>query len=564
MDENIAKSASEAPAARTAAGAGAANSETASAAAAATPENPANACTNHEIMSRKSVFALAGVLVATLVAGGIAYAAQGESKIDMGNAGGAPAQMASASGSRSGHGPDGAGAPDGGKASGSASAPDGQGGAPGGGGANTQTFDYTGSYTATLVADGQEATASAQNIEATESLSNVALAENGGTLTIDGSSLLKSGDADDGDSCNFYGVNSVLLAVGEDSSATISDSSITASSKGSNGIFATDGATVYASNTSITTSADNSRGLDATYGGSIVATNMDISTQGDHCASFATDRGGGYITVSDSQAKTAGSGSPLIYSTGSIEVSNLTGEASGSQIAGMEGLNTISISNSNLASTITSKTASDPIANGVIIYQSTSGDADTATGEVARFEAVDSTLSSAIQSGAMFYCTNTQADIVLQNTVLDFDSDAANLIVAAGNDSNSWGKAGQNGATVSFTGYGETLKGNVAADTISSLSLYLHDGSTWTGAAAIEENTDGDASDAPITVNIDSSSTWVVSDSCTVSNLNAEDGAQIVDANGNTVSIVVNGETVVSGTSDIVVNVTGSYSTAIE
>ena len=164
----------------------------------------------------------------------------------------------------------------------------------------------------------------------------------------------------------------------------------------------------------------------------------------------------------------------------------------------------------------------------------------------------------------MFYCTNTQADIVLQNTVLDFDSDAANLIVAAGNDSNSWGKAGQNGATVSFTGYGETLKGNVAADTISSLSLYLRDGSTWAGATTIEENADGDASDAPITVSIDSSSTWVVSDSCTVSNLNAEDGAQIVDANGNTVSIVVNGETVVSGTSDIVVNVTGSYATAIE
>ncbi len=533
-------------------------------------ENNADAATatlDHRNMPRKSVLALAGILAATLTAGSIAYAMQGSSQAAATFPGNIPAQQASANGSG---GPNGAGtpndAPDAGKGAGAPDEPGGQNGAPGQdgpGGADTQTFDYSGNYSATVAADGEGNIISGKTLEASESLTNVALAENGGALTINDSTLEKSGDADDGDSCNFYGVNSILLAVGEKSTAIISDSTLSATSEGSNGIFATDGATVFADNTSISTTAGNSRGLDATYGGSIVANDMDIDTQGDHCASFATDRGGGYVSASNSTAQTAGSGSPLIYSTGAIEVSNLTGTATGSQIAGMEGLNTIGIYNSDLTSTLTKATASDPIADGVIIYQSTSGDAETATGEAARFEAVDSILSSAIQSGSMFYCTNTQANIVLQNTTLDFDSDAANLLVAAGNDSNNWGSADKNGAAVSFTGINETLAGNISADTISSIDLYLLNGTTWTGAAAIEANDDGNTSESPITVNIDDGSTWVVTDDCTISNLNAADGAQIVDTDGNAVNIVVDGETVVEGSSSITVNVTGSYSTSI-
>lgn len=61
----------------------------------------------------------------------------------------------------------------------------------------------------------------------------------------------------------------------------------------------------------------------------------------------------------------------------------------------MEGLNTILIKDSTLESTVTGKTASDPIANGIIIYQSTSGDAEASTGEHATFQSVDSTLRSA-------------------------------------------------------------------------------------------------------------------------------------------------------------------------
>lgn len=164
----------------------------------------------------------------------------------------------------------------------------------------------------------------------------------------------------------------------------------------------------------------------------------------------------------------------------------------------------------------------------------------------------------------MFYLTNTTADVLVQNTTLDFDSDAADLIYAAGNDANNWGTAGSNGATVSFTARDEEMSGDVVADTISSVDLYLLDNSTWTGAASIEENANGSTSEAPITVNVESGSTWVVTADSTVSSLNVEDGGKVVDTDGKTVTIVANGETVVEGDSDLTVTVTGSYGTTVD
>lgn len=275
----------------------------------------------------------------------------------------------------------------------------------------------------------------------------------------------------------------------------------------------------------------------------------------------ATDRGGGNISVDGGTISIEGSGSPIVYSTGDIEVSDVTGTASESQLVGMEGLITVLIRNSALSSSQTGKTASDPVADGVIIYQSTSGNAESTTGEAATFQAVDSKLSSAIQSDSMFYLTNTSADVVLKNTELDFASSAARLLYAAGNDANNWGQAGSNGATVKFTGIGQQLAGDVVADTISSVDLHLTEGTTWAGAASIEQNAAGSTSDAPMTVNIDGSSQWTVTADSTVSSLNVAEGAKVVDADGKTVTIVAGGQTVVQGDSGLTVTVTGSYST---
>ena len=439
----------------------------------------------------------------------------------------------------------------------------GDGQAPQGGGANTQTFDYSGSYSGTVTASGSEESSSNETLEATSSDQNVALAQDGGTLTIDNDTLNKSGDDTNGDNCNFYGLNSISLTVGSESLTKISNSQLNATSEGSNAIFAADNSKVYAYKDTIETSAGNSRGLDATYGGTIIADSMTIGTSGEHSASVATDRGGGNVSVTNSSLYTEGSGSPLLYSTGDIEADNVTGTASGSQIAGMEGLNNIYIYNSQLSSTNNAITGSDPIKNGVIIYQSTSGDADTSSSEKAKFETSNSILSTTIDSGSMFYVTNTEANIVLSSTLLSFDSDNVNLLQVEGNDSNSWGKAGSNGATVKFTGLSETLNGNITVDSISSADIYLLEKSSYTGATSITENKDSSESlDSNITMNVSSDSKWIVTSDSTVTNLNVEEGGKIVDEDGKTVTIKNNGKTIVEGTSDYTVTVTGTYGTS--
>ena len=444
--------------------------------------------------------------------------------------------------SGAGGGPGGSGGPGNGSQGGSAP-----------GGADTQSYDYSGSYTGALTADGKTVTKKDTSITASDKDQNAVLAQNGGTLKLNRVRIKKSGSDEDGDNCNFYGVNSSALAAGSGSKLYIKNSGIYSTSTGSNGIFATDSARVYVNNTKITTtSGGNSRGLDATYGGRIYGNKLIVSTEGDHSAALATDRGGGYISVTNSTLKTRGSGSPLIYSTGDIEVDNVKGTASGSQIAGMEGKNRILIKNSTLTSTNDAISGSDPIKNGIILYQSTSGDADTSADEASVFEAYDSTLRTSITSGAMFYVTNTDAKVILQNTKLDFDSDNVYLVNASGNSSNNWGTSGSNGGTLSLLAKDETLSGDIYTDGISSVDLYLTKGSSWTG------QTDGEANTS---VTVAKGSKWVVTGDCTVSSLNLASGAKLVDENGKTVSIVANGKTIVNGKSSVTVTVSGTYST---
>ncbi len=444
-------------------------------------------------------------------------------------------------------------------------APSGQ----GSGGANTQSFDYSGSYSGTLAADGKTQESIDESISSTDADKNAVIAQNGAQLTVSGASITKSGDDTNGDNCNFYGLNSSVTAVGENTLIKISDSAIASTAEGSNGIFATDNATVYANNCNIsTTTGGNARGLDVTYGGTIIANAMTISTEKDHCAAVASDRGGGSVSVSNSTLSTAGAGSPLVYSTGDLELDNVTGTASGSQICGMEGKNVIRINGSTLESTNNAVSGSDPIKNGVIIYQSTSGDADTSASTQADFELSDSTLKSSITGGAMFYVTNTDANIVLQSSTLDFDSSKAELLHAAGNSSSAgWGTSGKNAGNATLTAIDQELSGNVYADSISEATVYLTDGSTWTGAVASENSTDDGTEAAPknVTVNVDSSSTWVVSGDTTVGNLNVADGGKVVDSSGKTATIVnAKGKTLVKGSGSVTVTVSGDYGTSVD
>jgi hypothetical protein len=354
-----------------------------------------------------------------------------------------------------------------------------------GAGSCTVNFNGTGvTLSGAHLVNGVSVTVSGGTYSSTTSDQNVFLVVNGGNLTIDGAAITKTGGpvGEVDDAYNFYGLNSIVVVVGDGSTARITNCTLDADSNGSNAIVAANGGAVTVNGVTITTSGGSSRGLHATYGGTITAENVDITTSGAHSAPLATDRGGGTVTVSGvSTVSAAGEGSPCIYSTGSITATGLTGTSTGSEIAVIEGFNSITLD----GCTLTGKQG-----NGVMLYQSGSGDAANGT---STFACANSLLTSEA-SGAMFYTTNTECAVSVTNSTLN--NSGAALIEAA---ADRWGTSGANGGRITLTATSQPLVGDLACDGVSSIVLNVGAGSTWTGQKT--------GTTANITVNYDTDPT---------------------------------------------------------
>ncbi|MBQ4644328.1 MAG: hypothetical protein IJB72_01040, partial [Clostridia bacterium] len=285
-------------------------------------------------------------------------------------------------------------------------------------------------------------------------------------------------------------------------------------------------------NVKITTHSDKSRGLDATYNGKITADSVVINTDGQSCAALATDRGEGQIHVSNSKintgvSKDSGRGSPLIYSTGNITAENTKGTAYVSQIACIEGKNSIELSNCDLTGYAEGnrKDGDDYVdLGGIFIYQSMSGDADVGT---SLFTAQNSKLSIASDSSVykeapMFHVTNTACVINLTNTELSFGS--GTFLEIAGQ--NQWGTTGSNGGVAEVNTENENIEGNVIVDSISSLNWTMTN-TQFKGAINSTGNT---------TVNVAGGSTWTLTNDSSVSGLelsgNIDYGSFTLTVNG--------------------------------
>ena len=208
--------------------------------------------------------------------------------------------------------------------------PDGKMGGPG-----MQQTKSASEFTAAKVVDQTTASYDNLSLAAENTDENTVLVRNGGNLTLTNSTLNKTGNSSSADASNFSGQNAVFLA--SDSTAKLSNVTLTSDADGANAVFATGkNSVINADHLTIHTKNNSSRGLDATYDGTIKATNVDITTEGAHCGALATDRGEGTVIVKNAKIKTSGQGSPCIYSTGDIRLSDGTGEATGSEIAAVE------------------------------------------------------------------------------------------------------------------------------------------------------------------------------------------------------------------------------------
>lgn len=376
------------------------------------------------------------------------------------------------------------------------------------------------------VSDSQEL--SNKTLSATSSDESAIVVNDGGSLNATGLTISKSGDSSNTENSEFYGLNAAVL-VQKGSEATIKDTTIKTSATGANAIFSTgENATLNVSNTKITTTGDSSRGLDATYGGTINANKVTITTSGQHCAAVATDRGEGTVAVKNSILNTNGKGSPCVYSTGNITVSNSKGTATDSSCAVIEGKNSITLNNTKLTSYGVGR-VDDGIDNcGVMIYQSMSGDANEGTGT---FSATDSTLtiskkSKIYETSPMFFITNTDAVINLENTKLNYGSNQ--LVTVSGNDG-EWGSQGSNGGNLTLNATNQILNGNISVDNISTASFILK-GSTLTSTINSENNA------KEVNLSLDSSSKWVVTGDSYVTTLTLENNdLSLIEDHGYTI-----------------------------
>ncbi|MDC0610210.1 hypothetical protein OAP63_05710 [Vibrio sp.] len=381
----------------------------------------------------------------------------------------------------------------------------------------------TGAY---LLRDGETLTGGTyRSINADE---NALRAEGNITASLNNVTVLKhAGYASSNDASSFYGLNSAVLAL-HGANLSINGGSVTATADGSTGVFAYDGATIHMKNTDINVTGGNAGGIEVAGGGNIYATNLTVgSTQK---AAIRSDRGGGKIVVNGGTYTTTGlMGAPAIYSTAQIDVRNATLTSNDSEAVVIEGYNSVSITNSHVTGSMdgTYDRHSDQPIRNVMLYQSMSGDANNGT---STFTMNGGSLAS--KNGDMFYVTNTDSVINLQNVALTMAKGARLLLVAGNNAEHGWGQVGNNGGICRFNLSQQNVTGDIEVDEISQLDMSISNGSSFTGSI----NSDATKANM-LTVSIDENSTWALTNDSYIRTLN-----------GSMKNIVLNGhKLVVSG-----------------
>ena len=426
---------------------------------------------------------------------------------------------------------------------------DGQ-GAPGQGGPGGQSQGVD-SYTA-VNEYIEDTTVSNETIESTGTDENAALISSGANVTLDNDTITRtSADSQGGDNSSFYGVGAAVLAT--DGTAYVKDGSVTTDAAGGAGLFAYGDGTVYASDTTVKTAQDTSGGVHVAGGGTLYGWNLDVETNGESSAAIRSDRGGGTMVIDGGNYVSNGVGSPAIYSTADIAVSNATLTANGSEAVCIEGLNSIHLYDCDLTGNMSDLDQNDNTWT-VILYQSMSGDSEVGN---STFQMDGGSLTS--ENGGVFYTTNTESTITLNNVDINYNDENEFFLQCTGNtNQRGWGQSGANGADCHFTGISQDMQGNVIWDSISDLDFYLTDGSSLTGAVVDDESYAGEGGEGYCNVYVSADSTWTVIGDSTVSSL--ENEGTIVDSNGKTVTIQgTDGTVYVQGDSEYTIT-TGFYS----
>lgn len=335
--------------------------------------------------------------------------------------------------------------------------------------------------------------------------------EESGDLTLTGATISKYGDTSSLRNSDAYGQNSAILAT-DGSSISIEGTNVTTSGKGSSGVVSyNNGTQINVSDTQISTDGERSRGLLATGGGSISASNLNITTNGYKSSGVATDTGGGNITISNSSIRTTNEDSAGIYSTGSIIAQNSTIISENSEAIVIDGYNIANLTNCNI-------TAGKN--RGIMLLYTGPSEQQGTTGIVKLRNNVIT-----VKEGPLFYVTNTDADITLENNQITL---ASNKLLEVCID--KYNVLGQEhpvenpvGGYVKLTAKNQVLSGSIEADNVSSVTLTLEN-SKYSGCI------NKDQSAKTIKVKLDDNSVWNLTGDSYIDILDIENGT--INRNG--------------------------------
>ena len=398
-------------------------------------------------------------------------------------------------------------------------------GQPGGGSGSSQgvdSYDAVNAYTSDNEVDGE-------TIASTGTDENAVNVSEGASVTLKDVTITRdSSESTGGDNSSFYGVGAAVLAT--DGNAYVKGGTVTTDTAGGAGLFAYNNGTVYAADTIITTKQDTSGGIHAAGGGTFYAWDLDVETNGESSAAIRSDRGGGKMVVDGGTYTSNGTGSPAIYSTADIAVNEATLAANGSEAICIEGLNSIHLYDSDLTGNMSDDSRNDCTWN-VILYQSMSGDSEVGN---SIFEMDGGSLTA--KNGGMFYTTNTESTITLDDVDITNAEDSEFFLKCTGNaNQRGWGTTGANGADCLFTAIDQTMEGNVIWDSISDLDFYMTGESTLTGAVVQDEGNAGGGGDGYCNLYIGEDATWIVTGDSIVSALHC--AGTIEDNEGKTVTV---------------------------
>lgn len=335
---------------------------------------------------------------------------------------------------------------------------------PGGGSPGGSASSQPESYNA-VTEYTEDTEVSDETFSSTGSDENAVLVSNGANVTLKDITLDRtSSDSTGGDSSSFYGVGAGLLVT--DGTVTIDNATITTDSAGGAGIFSYGNGNVTVSDITITTRQDTSGGIHVAGGGTLTAKNLTVTTNGESSAAIRSDRGDGTMTVDGGSYTSNGTGSPAVYCTADISISNAALTANGSEAVCIEGLNSLKLTDCDLTGNIPENEQNDCNWT-VILYQSMSGDSEVGNSD---FSMTGGSLTS--KNGGMFYTTNTESTFYLSGVDLSYSDSNDFLLKCTGNsNARGWGSSGANGADCEFTTDAQTMAGKIIWDsTLSSLT----------------------------------------------------------------------------------------------